>query len=240
MTRGTRAALVLALVASTGLVTAVPAAGQAAEPVVGTTPGSHMRMLLQKTIFKVDVLTVDICFDEPTGRRIAALAGRGRPGGATADSVMHAALAGQLAVARIEFLRDVSLRDFLDGVGEDLGPPVAAGLLPDSVRRAILAALPGWYAPLERRGLRRGDVLLYELLPQTVRTVLVAADGQVLLDRSETGRARRNSPLAAWLAPRSQFRPALLQSLRTGRDARAPRPACSLPLPPRKMTSGAP
>ncbi|HSJ16134.1 MAG TPA: hypothetical protein VK939_17135, partial [Longimicrobiales bacterium] len=43
----------------------------------------------------------------------------------------------------------------------------------------------------------------------------------VLLDRTESGRALRNSPLAAWLAPGSPFRAGLLESLQrgSGRDA---------------------
>ena len=217
------------------LATQGPAAAQAGEPALGSTAGSHLHTLLQRTVFKVDVLTVDLCFDAATGRRIAGIAARGRLTGARADSATHAALAGRQAVARVAFLRDITLRQFLDGVGEDLDNAVATGLVPDSVRRALVAGLPGWYAPLERRGIRQGDVLFYDLLPAAVRTRYVAVDGAVLLDRTEQGRARRNSPLAAWLAPGSQFRTGLLQSLR--RDgAAAPPAACSAPKAGRTMS----
>lgn len=213
-----------------------PAAAQSREPELGSTPGSHMHALLQRTVFKVDVLTVDLCFDAPTGSRIAGIAVRGRHTGSAADSVTRAALSGQVALARVEFLRDIPLRDFLEGVGEDLGTAVAAGLVPDSVRRALVAGLPGWYAPLQRRGIRKGDLLVYELQPTTVRTVFLSAGGEVLLDRTEEGRARRNSPLATWLAPGSQFRAGLLQSLQRQRVRSAPPAACSVRLPARKMT----
>lgn len=212
MLKAARAALPLAVVLAAGV--PARAGAQAVNAAVGRTAGSRMHALLQRTLLKVDVLTVDICFDDVTGRRLAELAARGRPGGVAGDSIMRAALAGRLAVGRVEFLRDIPLEDFLDGVREDLRHAVATGVLADSIYRAIAAGLPAWYAPLERRGIRKGDRLVYEMRQEAVRTVLTSREEQTLLDRTEVGRGRRNSPLAAWLAPGSQFRTGLLQSLR--------------------------
>lgn len=211
MLNAVRAALLLGalMVAGAG----APVSAQTVEPDVGRTPGSRMHTLLQRTLLKVDVLTVDLCFDESTGRRLAQLAGRGRLSGAAGDSIVRAVLAGGLAVGRVEFLRDIPLADFLDGVGEDLRHAVATGMLADSIYRALAAGLPAWYAPLERRGIRKGDRLVYEMRRDAVRTVFSSRDGHALLDRTDAGRERRNSPLAAWLAPGSQFRAGLLQSL---------------------------
>jgi hypothetical protein len=189
------------------------AAAQSPDSAVGHVPGAHLHTLLQRTILKVDVLNVDVCFDEATAQGFVALAARGRLRGAAADSIAQLALAGRFAVGRVEFLRDIPLRDFLEGVGEDLNNAGKAGLLADSVERALIRGLPVWYAPLQQRGIRKGDVLLYELRAASVRTTLTSREGRVLLDRSETGRARRNSPLAAWLAPGSSFREGLLRSL---------------------------
>src|SRR5690606_35437935 len=130
--RVTRVRLCIAALLS--LLTApAPGFAQADEIALGSTPGSYLHTLLQRTVFKVDVLTVDLCFDEPTGRRIADIAARGPLTGGAADAVTRAALSGQLAVARVSFLRDIALRDFIEGVGDDLGIAVEAGLLPDSV-----------------------------------------------------------------------------------------------------------
>ncbi|HSJ14507.1 MAG TPA: hypothetical protein VK939_08830, partial [Longimicrobiales bacterium] len=198
-----------------------PAGAQFVDYEVGVTPASHMRTVLQKTFLKVDVLSVDICFDVPTAGRMAATAARGRLRGAAADAITRAALDGDLAVARVAFLRDIPLGDFLDGIDQDLRNAVAGGLVPDSVYRVLAAGLPVWFAPLDRRGLRKGDVLVYEMQPEAVRTIHVSREGKVLLDRTESGRALRNSPLAAWLAPGSPFRAGLLESLQrgSGRDA---------------------
>src|SRR5512138_2978000 len=120
-----------------------PARAQSDDP-LGRAPWSHMHMLLQKTMFKVDVLTVDICFDAATGARFGALAARGPLTGAAADAVTRTALAGRRAFARVEFLRDISQRQFLDGIAEDLRKAHAAGLLADSVYQVISAGVPRW------------------------------------------------------------------------------------------------
>lgn len=222
-----RSGLPLAALLALTLPTSAPAAAQSPDHPVGRISGSHMHTLLQKTVLRVNVLTVDLCFDDPTARRFTTIAARGRLTGASADSITHAALAGRLAVARVEFLRDIPLRDFLDGVGEDLRNAVAAGLVADSTYSAVTGGLPRWFAPLRQRGVRKGDVLVYEMQAEAVRMIYVSRDGQTLFDRTEPGRGRRNSPLAAWLAPGSPFRAGLLQSLqhdgaRSGRGAAAP------------------
>ena len=179
-----------------------------------------MGTLLEKTFLKVDVLTVDVCFDAATAERFAAIASAGRLTGAAADSIARAALAGRLAIGRIQFVRSVSLDQFIEGIAEDQRKAVRAGFLPDSVFRAISRGLPVWFAFLEERGIRKGDQLLYELESESIRTVFVGADGKVLLDQTDPGRERRNSVLATWLAPGSSFRPGLLRSLqREGRRA---------------------
>ena len=213
MTMAGRAALTLGILA---VLAGAPSSGRsqsAAEP-LGRVPWSHMHTLLQKTLFKVDVLNLDICFDAATARRFAAIAARSPLEGAAADSIVRAALGGSRAFARVEFARDVSLDQFLEGVGEDLRNAVATGVLADSVYRAISAGLPRWYAFAAQRGIRKGDLLLYDLAPDSVRTVFLGREGRTLLDQTERGRARRNSPMASWLAPGSGFRSGLLRSLR--------------------------
>jgi hypothetical protein len=188
-----------------------PAQTVAADP---APRGSWMGTLLERTFLGLDVLTVDICFDAGTAARLARLAASGsRIAGPLADSVMHAALEGERATARVVFRRDLSLRRFLDTVGEDQRRAVAAGLLSDSVHQAIKAALPLWFEALETRGIRNGDQLLYEMGRDTIRSTYLGREGSVLLERTDAGRERRNSVLGTWLAPGASLRAGLLRSL---------------------------
>jgi hypothetical protein len=210
-----RTALVLTVLLAAG----APGGAQFA-PVadVGQAAFSHMHTLLQKTLLKVDVLTVDICFDAETAGRLAPLGARTRLSGAGADSVTRAVLDGEHARARVLFLRDVALEDFLDGARADLWHAVKAGLLEEADYRVLEAGLPGWYSPLARRGIRKGDQILYDMGPEVIRTVFLRREGTAALEHTVSGRGLRNSPLATWLARGSSFRSGLLESLR--HDAR--------------------
>ena len=212
MKNAARAVLTLATVASL-LAAARGVRAQFAPEPLGRAPWSHMHTLLEKTLLHVDVLTVDICFDAATATRFAAIAARSPLKGAAADSITRAALAGRRAVARVEFQRDVSLAEFLDGVRADLRNAVAAGVMEDSVSRVISSGLPRWYAFAAQRGIRKGDQILYDMEPDAIRTRFFTREGTTPLDNTEHGRGRRNSPMATWLAAGSEFRSGLLASL---------------------------
>ena len=49
--------------------------------------------------------------------------------------------------------------------------------------------------------------------PDTLRTVVISAGGQVLLDRSENDQGTRRVVLASYFAPGSELREPLLRSL---------------------------
>jgi len=209
--RAARTALLSALL---GLaLTPLPGAAQGGPEPLGRTQWSYMHTLFQRTFLKVDVLTVDVCFDAPTAQRFGAVAARTRLSGAAADTITRAALQAARAQGRIEFLRHVSHGEFIDGVTDDLRKAVKARVMGDSIFRAIVAGLPASYAFLEKRGLRKGDQLVYDMAGDTIRTRYIGADGAVLLDELAVGRQRRNSPLATWFTPGSSYRAGLLQSL---------------------------
>jgi hypothetical protein len=207
-----------------GLALSGPAAAQTS-PDLGSGPWSRMSTLLQKTFLKVDVLTVDVCFDDATAAELGRIARMGRLQGALGDSVARATLRGQHAAASIEFVRDVSLHQFLDGIDEDQRKAVSSGFLPDSVYRRVRASLPVWFGFLEEGGIRKGDRIHYTLEPEAIRTRYVDREGVVRLNQRDEGRERRNSVLATWLAPGSSFRSGLLRSVeRSGGAAAQPRP----------------
>jgi hypothetical protein len=77
----------------------------------------------------------------------------------------------------------------------------------------VSQGLPQWFAPLHDRGYQKADRLLYEVGPDSLRTVVQAADGRVLIDRLEREQDTRRVVLASYFAPKSDFREPLLRSL---------------------------
>jgi hypothetical protein len=178
-------------------------------------PDGSVRMstLMEKTIFQVDVLVLDVCFGPDAAGQIDSLTSDRRYSEALADSVATAALRADRVRARIEFLRDVDLDRFLEGIRENLGKAREAGILRGQDYASIAESLPRWYAFLEDRGIREGDRMLYRIRGDTLRTAYRSAGGERLLDQTDVGPERRLSVLGGYFAPGSDFREGLIRSL---------------------------
>ena len=117
------------------------------------------------------------------------------------------------AVVQMQFKHDVPLKRWIGVVKDNLEQARAAGLITADLERRVGDGLPQAFEPLRERGYEKGDRLLYELGPDSLRTVVEAADGHVLLDRFERDPGTRSVVLASYFAPRSDFREPLLRSL---------------------------
>lgn len=209
-----------------------PVFAQAAQPIppgepvdttgLGGGPHAHMHMLLEKTLFRVDVLTLDVRLGVEATRRVEALLdgagpnGGGVDGDRLRDSLAAVALDARDVWARIEFQRDVSLDRFLGGVRDNLREATRAGVIQPVTFHAISDALPRWYAFLADRGIRTGDEMYYRIRGDSLHTVYVGTDGTVLLDQVDVGPERRQSVLGGYFAPGTDFREKLIDSLASG------------------------
>lgn len=180
---------------------------------VGQWPSSAMHMLFEKTIFKVDVLTLDVRFGpEPAGRLEALVAGR-RYSSALADSIAAVAVDARDAWARLRFERNVSLARFLDGVRKNLKRALQGGIIDADSYDDISRDLPVWYQFLAADGIHDGDEMFYRIRGDTLHTAYRSVTGEVLLDQIDIGPERRLSVLGGYFAPKSDFRKGLIKSL---------------------------
>lgn len=183
-------------------------------------PYSRMSMLLEKTLFRVDVLTLELRFGHSTAAALqAALSNQGSRD-ATYDAVAGAALGATDVWARIRFERDISFKQFLDAARDNLQGALEAGLIDRQGFSDVSDGLPLWYAFLEDRRVRTGDEMHYRIRGDTLRTVYVGFDGEVLLDQIDIGPERRLSVLGGYFAPGSEFRRPLIHSFLFGRTRR--------------------
>lgn len=176
-------------------------------------PHATMRMLYERTLFAVDVLRLTVAFGAEDGRRIEALAADRGYSDHVADSIARIATASRDAFVRIRFERDVSQDQFFDGVRDNLGKAVAAGIIAESTYDMISGNLPVWYGFLAERGIVDGDGIVYRILGDTLRTQFIAYDGEVVRDQTDIGAERRLAVLGSYYAPDSNFREKLIRSL---------------------------
>jgi hypothetical protein len=180
---------------------------------LGHGPFSSMHTMLQKTFLRIDVAAVDVRVDRPTQSRLVALAGGKTYSDALAQQLAPVAMAAARAVLQMQFKHDVSLDRWMGVVRDYLDQARAAGLVARDLSQRVGQALPQWFAPLRDRGYHKGDRLLYELTPDALRTVVVSAGGQVLLDRIESEQGARGVVLATYFVPGGELREPLLRSL---------------------------
>lgn len=174
---------------------------------------SKMHMLLEKTILKVDVATIDVRVDPKTEGKLAELAKGKAYSAALEGELAKAAVAAEGAVIQLKFVRDVSLDQWIDGVRESLQKAQDAGMIDGGLRAKVSAGLPEWFKALKDSGFHDGDRVLYKITPGQLRTVAVLTNGRVAVDRSDSGADKTKLVLASYFAPGTDYRELLLRSL---------------------------
>ncbi len=181
-------------------------------------PYGSMSTLLEKSIFKVDVLTLEVRVDQGTSRLLGDVA-RGREySDEVADSIAAIAIAAPEVLAQITFVREISLDQFLDGTDRDMRRAVDAHWLEQQDYERIKQSLPQWFAFLEERRLLKGDEITYHIRGDSLTTVYRGVDGTVLLAQTDVGQGARESVLGTYFAPKSSFRSGLVRSLFVERE----------------------
>lgn len=196
----------LVLLARPAAVWSQPSCFGSGEPV-------RMEMLLEKTIFRIDVLELRVRIGGEAGDRLRDLARGGESTAERADSVARIAAGATCAQARLDFVRDVSLDRFLDAIRESSRAAREAGLIEPDTYALIDRSLPQWYAFLDGRGVQEGDRMTYRIRGDTLGIQYRGDEGELLLDRTDVDAARRRSVLAGYFARGSDFRRGLVDSL---------------------------
>ncbi len=175
------------------------------------TPYSDLHMLLEKTLLRADVLTLEIRVGPGTADTLRALARAGHD--ARGDSAAAAIVHAGRAWAKIVFQRGVSLGQFEGGVRDNLERVVRAGWVSRAHADTVIARFPRWFSFLADGGARKGDTIFYRMRDGHLRTVYVSRTGQVLLDTVDNSSEAAAGVLGSYLAPGSDFRGKLLRSL---------------------------
>ncbi len=200
------ACLAMAILA---IVHPIGSALQGAEPArPEVTPSLVATALLEKTIFKVDVVSLELWLGPATTMEVR------RHLAAGTDSLAAAVAGSRNAWARLVFQRDVNLDRFLAGVTEDMQRAVRAGLLDTAGYTKVARGLPVWLEPLREQGIATGDRFTYAIVNDTLRTVFTRQGGDVIIDQTDVGPAHRRALLGSFVAPGAGFCDDLLGELK--------------------------
>jgi hypothetical protein len=176
-------------------------------------PHASMHASLERTIFKVDVLSLDIRVDPRTQLELRALAQGHDYSALRADRIVGAVLQADNALVHVRFEHDISVARYLREAETQLRLAARSGMMPRDTADAAVAAFSRLLALLGERGFEDGDVLVYRVRPDSVRVLVRADDDRILLDRTIDDPRASRAVLGSYFAPDSPFREELVRSL---------------------------
>jgi hypothetical protein len=176
-------------------------------------PFATMHMLLQKTVLNINVATIDVRVDKGTQSRFTQLASGKTYSGDLEHQLALAAIDARHAVVEMKFKRDVPLNRWIGVVKDNLEQARKAGLITSEVEQRVGRSLADWFGALKDRGYEKDDKLIYAVMPDSVRSVVVSKAGQVFVDRVDSGHEGRRVVLGSYFATGSEFRTPLLKSM---------------------------
>jgi len=180
---------------------------------LGQGPYAAMHMLLQKTVLNIKVATIDVRFDKGTQGRFAQIAGGKTYAPDLGHQLALAAIDAKHAVVVMQFQRDIPLNRWIGVVKDNLEQARKASLITREVEQRVGNSLADWFGALKDRGYEKDDRLIYAVMPDSVRSVVVSKSGQVLVDRVDQGHEGRRVVLGSYFATGSEFREPLLKSM---------------------------
>jgi hypothetical protein len=175
-------------------------------------PSLTTRALLEKTIFKVDVLTLELWLGPETVDRLTPLLPL-EAEDPLREKAARIALDSRDAWAELIFQRGISLDQFLGGIDENMRRARDAGLVTSEGYELVAGGLPRSYAPLAAEGITKGDRIFYRITGDTLRTVYQRVSGELVVDQTDVGPERRLSLLGSFFVEGSEFRKGLVGSL---------------------------
>jgi hypothetical protein len=179
------------------------------------TRGATMAHLVERTILKVDVLVLTVRVDPTAAGELSRLLdARSKYDRDDEDAVAAIVAGSDEGVAEIEFLRGISLDQFLEGVRDDMGSALDADWIDRETFTTITTGLPEWFSFLADRGIKEGDVLTYHATGDSLRTTYrEVGESRLTFDRTDVGEQNVRALWGGYYAPGSSFREGLTRSL---------------------------
>ena len=191
------------------LLTALPLSSASAQE-EGPFCCAQFEYLLERTIFKVDAVHLELTVRGDTPDRVARLVKEQPDPRSSSDSVAALYLAAEDAHVRMTFLRSFGLSRFLDANRDMMERLTRAGTLSDDEFLVLDSENAERFQVLAADGIRDGDRLEHQVRGDTVYTRYIDVTGAVRIEEARIGPEQRRVLMGSLFGPESGFRKGLL------------------------------
>lgn len=178
---------------------------------VGAAEHGVLSMRFEVTFMKIDVADVEALLTTADAARVEAVAAGERTGEAEAE--VEAILAGaDPVVVAMRYVRDASFGRFTKGMASGIDAAHEGDQLSDAERRSVHDQFLVGLTPMEERGVKEGDTLVFRVEGNAVTMRVVDATGQRLAEASYEGDVYPRAVRGMYICCKSDFLEKLVRS----------------------------
>lgn len=178
---------------------------------VGEGPHARLRFFFEVTFMKIDIAWVEAYLDSATASVVEQAAPLGYSKG-RARALEMALLDGNPMLLRMELARGGGAGRFLGATRDNLRAAVECGAMSQPVFDALWPAMDEALAPVEKRGMEKGDAIHYRIDGERIRIVYLGPSGEVIVDETYLGAGAARGLVGSFICRESSFGEDLVRS----------------------------
>ncbi len=178
---------------------------------VGDGPHARLRFFFEVTFMKIDIAWVEAYLDPATASVVERVAGDKSTSG-RARALEMALLDGSPMLLRMELARGGGAGRFIGATRDNLEGAVECGSMNRDTFDRVWPRVEELLAPIDARGMEKGDAIHYRVDEDGVRIVYLDPDGKLLVDGTVEGREAARGFVGSFMCRETAFSENLIKS----------------------------
>ena len=179
----------------------------------GVGEGAHarLRFFFEVTFMKIDIAWVEAYLDSASASVVKRVAAEHYSKGG-ARALEAALLDGNPMLLRMELARGGGAGRFIGATRDNLEAAVECGSMGQTTFDELWSYVEELLAPVDQRGMEKGDAILYRIDGASVRIVYLGPAGQIIVDGTYEGAEAARGLVGSFLCRETAFSEKLIRS----------------------------
>jgi hypothetical protein len=174
---------------------------------LGESPESVLSYLFEVSFMKIDIAVVEAMLSQDAANEMNALADQKE----RVDQAAQLLFDTETIAFGMTFQRDGGIGKFIKGIQVNLERAMKVGLITAEQHALVRDEFNALMEPHDERGAHKGDRLLFRIDPQSVRTIFLGVDDDLLVDSTSENEAWVRGIKGVFLGKDSKLRKKLIE-----------------------------